>query len=478
VTTGPLKADKPGGGLQTLSDQIGILDAETSATLALASADIVLVLTPEGVVRHAALIGEDFGGTDHGAWIGKPWAQLVTGDSKVKVEQLLDLPSVGPEIRWREITCRGRGGDTLPARFTTVPLPNTGLLLALGRSLRAVSNLQQRLIEVQQSMERDYSLLRQAESRYRQLAQLTAEGILVLEGSPLKVIEANPAAVRLLGANGKLVGRTFADLFDTDSRATIDDISVSLRATGRVDDVDLLLPGRGRTVRVSGSLYRQGGSSQVFIRLTGAGIDLSLGSRRSKFQDVIARSPDAMVVIDAERRIVEVNSAFLELAGLGSEEQARGQLVDRWLGRGLSDLNLILNNIRDHGSVRDLVTVLRGEYETSEPVDVTGVLLPHPEQPHMGLVIRPSGRVGRSPLDGERLPYTADELLKLVGRMSLKGIVRETADVIEKLCVEAALRATGDNRASAAQMLGLSRQSLYAKLRRYGLTDQDFDEEN
>jgi DNA-binding protein Fis len=30
---------------------------------------------------------------------------------------------------------------------------------------------------------------------------------------------------------------------------------------------------------------------------------------------------------------------------------------------------------------------------------------------------------------------------------------------------------TGDNRASAAEMLGLSRQSLYAKLHRFGLGD-------
>jgi DNA-binding protein Fis len=30
---------------------------------------------------------------------------------------------------------------------------------------------------------------------------------------------------------------------------------------------------------------------------------------------------------------------------------------------------------------------------------------------------------------------------------------------------------TGDNRASAAEMLGLSRQSLYVKLRRYGLAE-------
>ena len=47
--------------------------------------------------------------------------------------------------------------------------------------------------------------------------------------------------------------------------------------------------------------------------------------------------------------------------------------------------------------------------------------------------------------------------------------MRESTDVIEALCIEAALELTHDNRASAAELLGLSRQSLYAKLRRYGI---------
>jgi DNA-binding NtrC family response regulator len=51
--------------------------------------------------------------------------------------------------------------------------------------------------------------------------------------------------------------------------------------------------------------------------------------------------------------------------------------------------------------------------------------------------------------------------------------VREATDVIERLCIEAALKLTDDNRASAAEMLGLSRQSLYVKLRRYGLGDAE-----
>jgi DNA-binding NtrC family response regulator len=64
---------------------------------------------------------------------------------------------------------------------------------------------------------------------------------------------------------------------------------------------------------------------------------------------------------------------------------------------------------------------------------------------------------------------------ELVGRVPLKELIREAADVIEVMCIEAALRQTDNNRASAAELLGLSRQSLYLKLRRHGLADFDTD---
>ena len=76
------------------------------------------------------------------------------------------------------------------------------------------------------------------------------------------------------------------------------------------------------------------------------------------------------------------------------------------------------------------------------------------------------------------MPRLVAQLTELIGRVPLRDLVREATDVIEKLSIEAALELTGDNRASAAEMLGLSRQSLYVKLRRFGLADQASGEEN
>ena len=76
------------------------------------------------------------------------------------------------------------------------------------------------------------------------------------------------------------------------------------------------------------------------------------------------------------------------------------------------------------------------------------------------------------------LPRSVEQFTELVGRVPLKDLVRETTDLIERLCIEAALELTHDNRASAAEMLGLCRQSLYVKLRRYGLGDRAGSDES
>ena len=63
-------------------------------------------------------------------------------------------------------------------------------------------------------------------------------------------------------------------------------------------------------------------------------------------------APDAFVVTGADGRIITANAAFLELAQLPTEEQARGEPLDRWLGRPGVDLDILIANLRQRGSVR------------------------------------------------------------------------------------------------------------------------------
>ena len=80
-------------------------------------------------------------------------------------------------------------------------------------------------------------------------------------------------------------------------------------------------------------------------------------------------------------------------------------------------------------------------------------------------------KLTRQRLADREMPRSISQLTELVGRVPMKNLVRETTDLIERMCIEAALELVRDNRASAAEVLGLSRQSLYVKMRRYGLGD-------
>jgi len=124
--------------------------------------------------------------------------------------------------------------------------------------------------------------------------------------------------------------------------------------------------------------------------------------------------------------------------------------------------------------VRLFATTLRGEYGAVTDVEISAVAIGEGAEPCLGFSIRNVDRRRASEArPGRELPRSVEQLTELVGRVSLKELVRETTDVIERLCIEAALELTRDNRASAAEKLGLSRQSLYVKLRRYGLGDLD-----
>jgi transcriptional regulator PpsR len=131
---------------------------------------------------------------------------------------------------------------------------------------------------------------------------------------------------------------------------------------------------------------------------------------------------------------------------------------------------VLVANIQQRGAVRLFSTMLHGVNGTQLQVEISGVSVKSPPNPCLGFSIRDVGqRMGIERPSLNELPRSADQLVELVGRVPLQEIVSETADLIEKLCIEAALRLTRDNRASASEMLGLSRQSLYVKLRRYGI---------
>jgi transcriptional regulator PpsR len=330
-------------------------------------------------------------------------------------------------------------------------------------------------------MERDYSRLRHIEMRYRLLFELSVEAVLIVDATTLRIVDVNPAARRLLGdgARNLVGGRSILQVFADASTPSVRSLLDTVRAGGRPDQVDARLARPEQDVVISASLFRHDNTAMFLVRLStkSATAETAFPKLKSKMLKIVESAPDGFVMTGPDGRVLAANAAFVDMVNARAEDEVRGQPLERWIGRPGVDAEILLTNLRQRGSVRLYGTTLNVDYGPTSQVEISAVSVMNGGTPCFGFTLRNVGQRLSADLRSPRqLPRTPEQLAQLIGRMSLKDLVRETSDVIERLCIEAALELTSNNRASAAELLGLSRQSLYVKLRRYGLADDPVDD--
>ena len=458
---------------------LGTLEASRAADLLGAAADIALILDAAGTIIDYSAPAAPFTEHDLSDWLGKPWIDTVTIESRVKVADLVAGTAEGAP-RQRQVNQLLDEGTSTMVLFSVVPLNAEGDQVAVGKDLSSLEQLQKRLINVQQSMERDYSRLREFETRYRMLFQSSAEAILIAHAQTLRVVEANPAACTLLGSTErKMIGSGLLRWFEEPSRPELESAIAAARGDGKAQSLTL---GEGReALSVGLSVFKTDNSDgHLLVRLrdtASARVEASPTEQTRRLTALVEAAPDGLVVTDADGRVVAANTEFLDLAQLTGVDVAIGQSLAEWLGQGGIDYQIIVASLRERGSIRLYATRLRGEFGSITDVEVSAVMIKAGEVDLVGFAIRDIGRriAANDESGGAVTPRSIDQLTQLVGRVPLKELVRESTELIEQLCIQAALKLTNNNRASAAEMLGLSRQSLYVKLRRYALEDEESD---
>lgn len=453
----------------------GDIDAKTAASLLAVAGDIALVMDSAGVIRDVALVGAETQFDAATQWIGRPWIETVTPDTRAKVDTLLKEAQSSGISKRRQVNHLLVDGVDVPVSYTALRMGRDGSLVAVGRDMRHVSALQQRLVEAQQAMERDYWRLRHVETRYRLLFQIASDAILVVDASTLKVLDANTAAGHVFGdAPDRLIGRAFPFGVDPAGTRTLEELTMTARSAGRAGDVLISMAVGGRSYHASASCFRQESATLLLVRLSAADVAPAVNAAAAdsplRVIDLIERSPDGFVVTDLDGHVLTANRAFLDIAGLASEEQMRGTLFATYIGRPGADFPVFTSMLKKNGVVRLMATSARGTHGNQSEVEVSAVWAPEGEEPCIGFTVRDIGRrLAATPQGARDLTRAVEELTTLVGRVSLRDLVRDTVDLVERHFIEAALELTNDNRTSAAEVLGVSRQSLYVKLRRHRL---------
>jgi len=433
--------------------------------LAIIQPDVKLLLDGHGVIRDVTL-ASSFSREDVSAWVGQPWAETVDPSGAERLQQLIAEARAIGTAGFGQFIQRFPDGAAVAMEYTAVRLGKRAGLLAIGRSLQAVAEVQSRVLAAQKAMTQDYWQLRDIESRYRALFDVADEAVVILNAEDLRLIEANPTAQRAFALSP---GQAFTSIITTADRQTF-------RAT---------LARVGKELRMPGFIVHIGPHQVPWVvRATLAPaktipalvlqlVEIS-GTRPAPRQEtklpidaLIERLPDGFAVIDRAGTVRAANHAFFDFIQAGTKEQVIGAPLRRWLSQPGADAAMVLATLARQPALRLMPTTLHGEFGRDLPVEISAAGTQERDPDYIAVLIRDVRR--RLAQDDTLSPATMVAVPPQGG--SLRKLVGETVARVERQQIMKALARAGGNRSAAAAALKLSRQSLYTKLERYHIED-------
>ncbi|MGZ2259817.1 transcriptional regulator PpsR [Roseobacter sp. A03A-229] len=469
-----------GGNTFWSSGAVPLIEPEFLSSIIGAASDIALVVSAEGIILSVVLNthSESFGNLKH--WEGRPIVQFLTRETVPKFEAAHKAYLDGEVPRKPlELNHSDNAVWQYPVRYTFHRFGHENAVLLLGRDLRPIAETQQQLVQAQIALEQGYEARREFDARFRVLLSNTEDAIVFVSVQSGRVDDANDAAASLLGLKlDALRSSTFAQHFADRSTVELTESLMNATLAEEGGRVTLRAQKSGQSLIVRPVVFRAGGQRILMCRIT-------TDDEAAKPSDTAATQAlalfragsDAMVFMTGKGVITSVNESFLDIVGAAHLSDVVGRSLSDFLGRGQIDLGVLVDQPQRSGQMRIYSTKLINDLGTRLSVEVSATHLDEQGPQLIGCIIRDVSHMEASRPNG---PVTAQmpaepsrNVMDLVGSASLKDIVAETTDVVEKMCIETAVELTGNNRVAAAEMLGLSRQSLYVKLRKYGLLSKN-----
>lgn len=459
------------------------LAPELANTFATIASDIALVIDAAGFIRNVA-VGDAAIGRGADQWLGCHFADTVTQDTRAKIELLLQEVRHSGVSRRREVSVPGTEGTSIPVAFAAIRLGADGPVLAVGRDLRAIAAIQQRFLDAQQELERDYWRQRQTEARYRLLFQVATDAVLVVDAATLSIIEANRAAAELFGrAPAQMAGQHAAAGIDAASRPAVEELLCAARASGKPAEIRARLGAPAgqpavALVDVSATPFRatSDGASQLLLLVRVRSTERRGTDATRRLAEFVEHTPDAVVITDSQGRLQVANPAFLAMCPAGaSDGHVKGRTLAELLGDPGHRLAALVADVRRHGiaaQVRVPIGARQGAWiaDSADEVEVSAALLAEGDQECIGFTLRrhaaPAGR-SLQPVDG--LAAAIETLATQLGRVSLPELMQEATHLAERYLIRHALERSRGHAPTAADWLGITPESLALRLVRHGL---------
>lgn len=408
--------------------------------------DIALVVGQDGVIQnvaHGAAIAEP----SVGNWIGRPWAETVTGDTRRKIELLLQEVDQAGVTRRREVSHPSHIGADIPISYTAVRLGKQGPVIAVGRDLRAVAAIQQQLVNAQQDMERDYWTLRRDQTQQRELHQVASDAVLVAFGPELQTVMANEvAAQQLFVADEQLAEPVQALLARAVQSGRAMELRVRLKSQGHENQLFDIF------VTPFGGCGRSDNGYRLLVR-----------ARQVASQDApLAHARTA--ITDTQGRVLMASDALVAMCAEHGCNSLYGQSLSTVLDSAQGAIAGLISQVKRDGMAHVANAVLGGLAGVVCEAEIFASLIIDGDQERIGLLLRVQG-VSTT----DTLATAIQSLMALPHKQPLGSLLKQVQTLTERHAVMEALRSTGANMAISAKLLGISVADLDQRLARLGL---------
>lgn len=461
------------------SGAIPLIGPDVLGDIIASAADVAVVISDVGKVL-SVMVNENHPGRgriDH--WEGQDIREFLTPESTEKLEaQLGDFVAGGRDKVAMELNHTDASNWEFPVQYTLHAIGPDGAVLMLGRDMRQVAEMQQQLVKAQMALERDYEIQRKSDTRFRVLLDASRDAVAFVSLATGRIVELNGAAATLLGASvDDLQGAAFGQEFETRRGEDILNALSAASAAEQAAPIVTSATRSGRALRIVPIVFRAAGERMLLCRIEPSDeTEQPLDELSENLTGLYQEGVDAIVFTDKDGVIRAANEAFLNMADAPHLTVVKGKPLSDFLVRGAVDTKVMIDNATRSGRMRLFATKLSSQFGGQTSVEISATYLNDRVHPVIVFVIRDASRAEALRKPGVAVnDDSVRSVMELVGSATLKDIVSETTEVVEKMCIETAVELTRNNRVAAAEMLGLSRQSLYVKLRKYGLLSRSSD---
>ena len=454
------------------ADQIVRLNPDIFGDVILRASDISLLIDTAGLILEVIYNTENKNLGDIEHWRTRNIRDFITKESGIKLEEIQNLSSNASnkvEKDTIQLNHTKNDGTDFPIQYSVHPTGVNNQILLFGRDLTQIAQAQQELMKTQLKFEREYDRYRSFDTKYRVILEQCGSAFIIVDETG-KIVDFNKKATTIIERTD-LQHITLEELINQRTSTEILNELETLNKNAPSNALKTFLKKSNKEVQLKGTFFRSNEGVHTLIRLNNTASHKAPHAREKLYlSDLYQKTTDAFVFIDEAGKIVDTNDSFLTLSENANVDEVVGKSFSAFLRNTATDLKILTDNSKKLGKIRNYATEFITAFGSKIPVTISSTWVSNENDDFYGFILRDSSNIEfEKQNDNEQ--YSWEATTKLVGSAPLKELVAQTGDIAERICLETALNLTSNNKVAAADLLSLSRQSLYVKLRKHNLLD-------